>query len=416
MTRALIVGGGIGGLTTALWLQGVGVEVTIFEAVPDMQPLGVGINLLPHATKVLHQLGLLDRLEATAILTRELRYHSKDGKTIWVEPRGRYAGYQTPQYSIHRGRLQMLLLAAVKERLGAQSVLTDHRLVGFEQSEANGVVAHFARAQTGSAVVSVRGDILIGADGLHSAVRSHFYPHEGPPQFSGQMLWRGAVETEPFMGGDTMVMIGANDLKAVIYPIGREAVDRGRSLVNWVAERRLGKDSLRGQESWNKRGDKAEFAPYFHDWRFPWLDVPKLFAETREVFEFPMVDRDPVPQWSFGRVTLLGDAAHAMYPNGSNGGSQAIVDAEALAAAVSSTGDVAASLRAYEQTRIGPTTKLVLDNRQTGPERVLQMVDERCSGTCGEVHSCVPQAELQAVAQAYKRLAGFDRDTVNRRG
>jgi 2-polyprenyl-6-methoxyphenol hydroxylase-like FAD-dependent oxidoreductase len=413
MTRVLIVGGGIGGLTAALWLHQVGLEVTVFEAVPEVKPLGVGLNLLPHATRVLHQLGLQNRLEATAILTRELRYHSKDGKTIWVEPRGRYAGYQTPQYSIHRGHLQMLLLDTVKSRIGEQHVLPDHRFIGYEQQSSQ-VVAHFARSLDGGGQVSVTGDVLVGADGLHSAVRKLFYPHEGAPKFSGQMLWRGAVETEPFLGGDAMVMIGTNDLKAVIYPIGREAADRGRSLVNWVAERRIGKESLRGQESWNKQGRKSDFAPYFESWRFSWLNVSKLFAETQEVFEFPMVDRDPVPQWSFGRVTLLGDAAHAMYPNGSNGGSQAILDAEALATALAANSDVEAALRAYEQTRIGPTSKLVLDNRQTGPERVLQMVDERCAGQCRETHSCVPQDELQAVAQAYKRLAGFDRETVNR--
>jgi 2-polyprenyl-6-methoxyphenol hydroxylase-like FAD-dependent oxidoreductase len=412
--RALVVGGGIGGLTTALWLHRVGVEVTVFEAVPEIKPLGVGINLLPHATKVLHHLGLQGRLEATAIQTRELRYHSKEGKTIWVEPRGRYAGYQTPQYSIHRGHLQFLLLDAVREAIGPECVLCDHRFIDCGQSETGGVVAHFARSGNGEERVGVQGDVLIGADGLHSTVRKLFYPQEGAPQFSGQMLWRGAVETEPFLGGDVMVMVGTNDLKAVIYPIGREAADRGRSLVNWVAERRIGKDALRGQESWNKQGDKADFAPHFHDWRFSWLNVPKLFTETREVFEFPMVDRDPVAQWSFGRVTLLGDAAHPMYPNGSNGGSQAILDAEALAATLAGTTDVVAALRAYEQTRIGPTSKLVLDNRQTGPERVLQMVDERCRGTCGETHTCVPHNELQAVAQAYKRLAGFDRETVNR--
>jgi 2-polyprenyl-6-methoxyphenol hydroxylase-like FAD-dependent oxidoreductase len=382
--------------------------------VPELKPLGVGLNLLPHATKVLHKLGLEDQLESTAILTRELRYHSKDGKTIWVEPRGRYAGYQTPQYSIHRGQLQFLLLDAVKEAIGAERVLCDHRFIGCEQSETGGVAAHFARSRNGEERVSVQGDALIGADGLHSAVRKLFYPREGSPQFSGQMLWRGAVETEPFLGGDVMVMIGTNDLKAVVYPIGREAADRGRSLVNWVAERRIGKDAPRGQESWNKLGDKADFAPYFHNWRFSWLDVPRLFTETQEVFEFPMVDRDPVAQWSFGRVALLGDAAHPMYPNGSNGGSQAILDAEALATALAGTTDVVAALRAYEQARIGPASKLVLDNRQTGPERVLQMVDERCRGTCGETHACVPHDELQAVAQAYKRLAGFDRETVNR--
>ena len=302
MTQALIVGGGIGGLTTALWFHRVGVAVTVFEAVPEVKPLGVGINLLPHSTKVLHQRGLQNRLEATAILTRELRYHSKDGKTIWVEPRGRFAGYQTPQYSIHRGRLQMLLLDAVKNTIGAQQVLTAHRFVGCEQSEAGGVVAHFTRSQAGEEQVSVRGDVLIGADGLHSAVCALFYPHEGPPQFSGQMLWRGAVETEPFLGGDAMVMMGTNDLKAVIYPISQESAVRGRSLVNWVAERRIGKDNPRAKESWNKQGHKADFVSYFHNWRFSWIDVPKLFTETDEVFEFPMVDRDPVAQWSTNAV------------------------------------------------------------------------------------------------------------------
>jgi 2-polyprenyl-6-methoxyphenol hydroxylase-like FAD-dependent oxidoreductase len=412
--RVIVAGGGIGGLTTALVLHRHGIPVRVFESVRELRALGVGINLLPHSTRVLIDLGLREALERSAILTAELRYHSKEGKTIWVEPRGVAAGNPWPQYSIHRGELQMILLDAVERRIGAENVLTDHHFTGYDE-DGDGVVAHFASKQSGELRASVRGDALIGADGLMSQVRAHLYPDEGAPRFSGLMLWRGVVETEPFLGGRSMVMAGHNQLKAVVYPISAEAASRGRSLVNWVAERRVGMNYAHAREDWDRRGDRSDFLEHFRDWDFGWLDFPALIEATEAIYEFPMVDRDPVDRWTFGRVTLLGDAAHAMYPNGSNGASQAILDAEALGQALSEHGEVEAALQAYEAERRPPTTKIVLDNRQTGPERVLQAVEERCDGTCGETHTCIPRDELEEVATSYKRLAGFDVDALRER-
>ena len=409
--NVLVIGGGITGLTTALVLHQRGIPVRVFEAVPEIRALGVGINLLPHSTRVLSELGLREPLQRSAILTNELRYHSRDGKTIWVEPRGLDAGYPWPQYSIHRGDLQMVLLDAVIERIGAENVFTDHEFTGYDQDDAH-VVAHFKRRHNGEPHESARGDVLLGADGLMSRGRAGFYPDEGPPRFSGLMLWRGVVEAEPFLGGRSMVMAGHNTLKAVVYPISAEAQSRGKSLINWVAERRVGMDYPHAREDWNRQGDPADFLEHFRDWDFGWLNFPRIIEATEQIFEFPMVDRDPVDRWTFGRVTLIGDAAHAMYPNGSNGASQGILDAEAIGAALAGHDDAERALQAYEAERRPPTSQIVLDNRETGPERVLQAIEERCPGHCSATHTRIPHEELEEVATAYKRLAGFDKESL----
>jgi 2-polyprenyl-6-methoxyphenol hydroxylase-like FAD-dependent oxidoreductase len=414
--EALIVGAGLAGLSCALALHRCGVRVRVYEAVDDIRALGVGINLLPHSVKELWALGLKDALEETAILTSTLRFHSKHGKSIWSEPRGYDASYPWPQYSIHRGALQMVLLDAVRARLGEKAVVPGHALSAFEQ-DGGGVTAHFIHRRSGRALPSQRADLMIGADGLMSAVRATFYPDEGNPVYSGQMLWRGVVEWDPIFDGRSCVMIGHNDLKAVIYPISETARRRGRAQMNWVAERRLPGSLPPNQADWNRRGDPNDFIHAFADWRFDWLDVPAMFAATDAVFEFPMVDRDPVPRWSFGRVTLIGDAAHPMRPNGSNGASQGILDGTALGAALEGTDptssvSVEAALRRYEAERLEPTAKLALDNRETGPERVLQMVEDRCPNGFDDIYDHFARNELAEIAERYKRLAGFHRDAL----
>lgn len=411
-TKALIIGGGIGGLTAALSLHRAGIEVTVCESVSDIQALGVGINVLPHAVRILDGLGLREALERTAIITSTLRFHAKQGQTIWTEPRGLAAGYAYPQYSMHRGQLQAVLLEAVRQRLGDDAIRPGHHLQRFTQTH-SGVAATFIDKRTGAVVGAYEGDVLIGADGLWSQVRAQFYPDEGPPVYSGQMLWRGVTEADPVFDGRSVIMAGSNDLKAVIYPISEVSRRQGKSLLNWVAERRPGGDLPLNPADWNRPGNPDDFIPYFADWQFDWLDVPALFAAAERVYEFPMVDRHPLPKWSFGRVTLLGDAAHAMRPNGSNGASQAILDAEAIARYLGDGDDVERALMAYEHERLEPTSQLVLDNRETGPERVLEIVAERCPDGFDKIEDVIPHEELQAIADSYKKLARFDRESVN---
>ena len=410
--RVLVAGGGIGGLTAALRLHEAGIEAVVHESAPAMRELGVGINLLPHAVRALSGLGLQPALAAAAIETRELAYYTKYGRLIWREPRGLDAGYRWPQFSIHRGRLLTILARAVEARLGTSAIRTSHRLARFEQDDA-GVTAHFVDPATGAAVGSDRGDALIGADGIHSSVRDALYPGEGPPRFTGIIMWRGVTEREPFLDGRTMIIAGNWHIRTVVYPISREAAARGRSLVNWVAEIRDEDRTEWRWEDWDRAGRKADFVPAFRDWRFKWLDVPRLFSEAASVFEFPMADRDPLAQWSFGRVTLLGDAAHPMYPSGSNGAAQAILDAGALARALQAEPTVPGALRAYEAERLQPTAEVVLRNREFAAERVLRLVDERCPPHCENIRDYVPQDEMEELARRYQRIAGFDPDAVN---
>ena len=410
--RALIAGGGIGGLTTALCLHDAGIEAVVYEAAPEMRELGVGINLLPHAVRELSGLGVQPALAATAIETGALAYYTKYGKLIQREPRGLAAGYRWPQFSIHRGRLLMILARAVRARLGASAIRTGHRFAHVEQAD-DGVTAHFADPATGAPVASARGDVLIGADGIHSTVRSRLYPDEGPPSFSGVTMWRGVTEQEPFIDGRTMVIAGNWSIRVVVYPISRDAAERGSSLINWVAEIRDESKTDWRWEDWDRRGRKADFVPAFEDWHFDWLDVPRLFRGSEAVFEFPMADRDPVARWSFGRVTLLGDAAHPMYPSGSNGAAQAILDARALTRAIRTEPDIQVALRAYEAERLEPTSQIVLQNREFAAERILRLVDERCPPDCENIHDYVAHEEMEAMSRRYQRIAGFDRGTVN---
>jgi 2-polyprenyl-6-methoxyphenol hydroxylase-like FAD-dependent oxidoreductase len=410
----LIAGAGIGGLTAALALHRIGVSVTVIEAVRDIQPLGVGINVLPHGVAVLSELGLEDRLAATAIETRAIEYRTEYGQLILSDPRGRHAGFPWPQYSIHRGQLQMLLLEAARERLGPHRILTGHALEHFAQDE-SGVTAE-VRRRADDTIVRMRADALIGADGLHSRVCALLHAEAPPLRFSGVMMWRGAVEREPFLDGQTMVIAGHHSRKAVIYPISREAADRGRSLVNWVAEIRVGEGEQFDRADWNRPGKVDEFVAAFEDWTFDFLDVPALFRATDKIFVYPMVDRDPLLQWRSSRVTLLGDAAHPMYPIGANGASQAILDADVLAGAFAEAGgDVEEVLSEYERQRLPATSQIVLSNRAKGPERVLQLAHERIRSPADSVADLIGQDELDAITFEYRKLAGFDIEGLRRR-
>ncbi len=410
--RALIIGGGIGGLTTALHLHRAGIAACVCESVAAIRPLGVGINLLPHAVRELANLGLLDALVVAGVQTAELRYFSKHGKEIWQEPRGRAAGYAWPQISIHRGMLQMLLLDAVRTRLGPDAVRTGQHLASFTEGADGTVAVRFVDRRTGATVATETADVLIGADGIHSAMRHARYPDEGAPLWNGAILWRAVTRGVPFLTGRSMFMAGHARQKFVAYPITAPDAD-GRAAINWVAELRFDAATLSNREDWNRRGEVADFLPAFADWRFEWLDIPDLIRRAETIYEYPMVDRDPLPRWSFGRVTLLGDAAHPMYPVGSNGASQAILDARALADALSGGADIPAALAAYEDVRRPPTARITLSNRQQGPERVMQLVEERAPHGFDDLDAVLPRAEREAIAAEYKRLAGFDPATLN---
>ncbi len=411
--KAIIVGGGIAGLVAALCLNRAGVAVEVYEAAREVRPLGVGINLQPHSVRILHELGLEAELAATAIETAELIYVNKFGQHIWQEPRGRGAGYVVPQYSIHRGELQMILYRAALAALPAGSVRTGHVLDEFGE-DAQGVRAAFVDRDSGAPVATARGDLLVAADGIHSTVRKRFFPDEGEPKFSGRILWRATTETAPFLTGRSMVWAGHDNQKFVCYPISEPARKQGRALVNWIAELRVPLDSTPPRTDWNRRVEKSVFRGPFARWDFGWLSVPALIDGAEAIYEFPMVDRDPLPRWTQGRITLLGDAAHPMYPVGSNGASQAILDARELADQLAAQPSIDAALAAYEAARRPVTAAVVLANRKGGPDRVLQLAEERAPNGFAKVEDVIPRAELEAIAQTYKQTAGFDRDTVNR--
>jgi 2-polyprenyl-6-methoxyphenol hydroxylase-like FAD-dependent oxidoreductase len=405
--RVLIVGAGIGGATAALSLHAAGItDVTLLESVSEIRPLGVGINVLPHAVRELTELGLGEQLAATGVATADLTYVNRQGQKIWNEPRGVAAGYNYPQYSIHRGRLQMLLLDAVKERLGAGAIRTGCRVVS---SATNGDLAELTY-QRGDERITETADLIIAADGIKSAIRAEWFPDEGPPVWNGLILWRAVSRAKPFLSGKSMVMAGDREIRFVVYPIEDVAED-GTQLINWVAEKDLsGADG--SNFDWNKSIDRSVFAPAFADWNYEWLDIPALIESAEAVYEYPMVDRPPLESWIRGRVVLLGDAAHPTYPVGSNGSSQAIIDTRVLAHALA-TMPIEDALAFYENERLPKTRELQKLNRAMGPERVLQMVRERSPEGFEDIHDVISQAELEEVASNYKRVAGFDPSILN---
>lgn len=405
--RIVIVGAGIGGLTTALSLEAVGMrDVHIYERAPEIRGLGVGINVLPHAMRELEELGVSDRILELGVAPSTLAYYNRHGQVIWSEPRGLAAGYRWPQLSVHRGWLQLALLDAVRERLG-DVVHLGHRLVGVDHG-AGSDTAHFSAAE---GHVDVEADLIVGADGIHSAVRALANPDEGEPVWSGLTLWRGTAMVPTFLDGRTMIMAGDAEQKFVAYPISDTGSD-GAALVNFIAERRIGGSPT---VDWNRSVNPTPIVELFQEWSFDWLDVPAIIGAAEEVLEFPMVDRDPLPRWTHGCTTLLGDAAHALYPNGSNGASQAIIDARTLAFHLATAPCVADALAAYEDDRRPATTRLLGMTRQTGPERVMQLAHERAPGGFHDVHEVIAADELAEIAASYKRAAGFHPDILNTR-
>lgn len=408
-----IVGGGVGGLALALHLHQRGVDCDVFEAVADVRELGVGITLLPHAMRELAALGLQAAIEAVGIENYDSAFFNRHGQFIYSELRGRHAGYPVPEIGIHRGKLHKILFDAAVERLGAGRIHTGHRFVGVTQSDEDVVIA-FNDPQ-GQALPPVLSRVLIAADGVNSAVRRIFYPHE-KMVFTGINTWRGVTRFSPILTGKTYMRIGSIETgKMVIYPIVDQVDGQGRQLVNWMAEIRM--EGLT-QNDWNRQGRVEDVLPLFKDWNFDWLNVPELIANAESVLEYPMVDKDPIPQWTFGRVTLLGDAAHPMYPRGSNGSAQALVDARTLADELASTpagDDLAHALHRYETVRLPLTSKVVLTNRSTPPDFINIKVDELTQGRpFRHIDDVISQAELRKISDDYKKIAGFSLEAVHR--
>ncbi len=406
----LVAGGGIAGLTMALTCHEVGVPVTVFESARELRPLGVGINLQPNAVRELFDLGLADQLGAVGIPTTEWALVGRNGNDVWSEPRGLRAGYRWPQYSVHRGGLQMMLYDAVVDRLGPDPVITGHRCVGYETTE-RGVIATFEQRDGGTA--RAEGSVLLGADGLHSAVRACMYPGEGDPIWGGAVLWRGTTPGLPIRTGASFTLVGSLDQRFVHYPITEPDPETGLQTQNWIAELTFDPAAGWGSSDWNRRADIDDFLPAFADWDFDWLDVPAVVRGAAEVFEYPMVDREPVDRWVDGNVALMGDAAHVMYPVGSNGGSQAIVDARVLGAAFVEHGVNRDALLAYEQLLLEDLSALVLRNRGAGPVAILGVVDERCGGVFEHIDDVIPRSEIESFMQQYKAAAGFAIDELN---
>jgi 2-polyprenyl-6-methoxyphenol hydroxylase-like FAD-dependent oxidoreductase len=410
--KVIIAGGGIGGLTTALMLHARGIDCEVFEQASEVRELGVGINTLPHAIKELAGLGLLERLDAVAIRTYELFYTNRFGQEIWREPRGLDAGYDVPQFSIHRGRLQSVIYQAVRARLGEQRIHTGHRLGTFTQNEA-GVTAYFFD-RGGAHRATTRGDVLVGADGIHSAVREALYPNEGPARWNGAMLWRGAIEWPRFLTGRSMIVAGGMAAKLVVYPIAEGSRD-DRRLTNWAVVAKIsdGATAPPRKEDWSGPGRMEDLAPHIRRFELGHVDARRLIEATPEFWEYPMCDRDPLPRWSHGRVTLLGDAAHPMYPVGSNGASQAILDARALADRLVDAEHPVHALWAYEQERLPPTAQIVRMNRTGGPEGVIDAVEALAPDGFANIDAVLSFDERRAIVRGYAASAGFAREQVN---
>jgi 2-polyprenyl-6-methoxyphenol hydroxylase-like FAD-dependent oxidoreductase len=415
MTRSksdvLIIGGGIGGLVLALSLHQKGVPCRVFEAVREIRALGAGINLLPHAVRELDDLGLVPALDAVGIRTKDASYFNRFGQHIYTEPAGLAAGYKWPQLSLHRGDLQEVLLKAVIERLGPDAVITNHRCTRVEQT-GDSVTAHFVDAE-GRELPPATGALAIGCDGIKSVIRKQFYPDEGDPVYSGLTIWRGVVPYKPFLSGANTIRVGwMNVGKIMVYPIRNNIDAEGNQLMNWVATlERPRPDTY----DWNKVAKLEDFFEPYKDWHFDWLDVADVLQKTVNPLVFPMVDRDPVPTWTFGRVTLLGDAAHPMYPRGSNGAGQSILDARFLSKQLHEHGLNPEALQLYDKERVAATAKVVLMNRKDPPDAILREVYERSGDKpFDKVEDIISAEEIARISQSYQRIAGFHQEQLTR--
>jgi 2-polyprenyl-6-methoxyphenol hydroxylase-like FAD-dependent oxidoreductase len=407
--NVIIAGGGIAGLALALGLKQRGISCNVYESAPEIKALGVGITLLPHAMRELSALGLEPRLREVAIENRFHKFFNRYGQWIYEEPRGKFAGYPYPEFGIHRGRLHLVLLEAATAQVGAEHIHTNRFCTGVEQDE-GGVTAHFKESTTGQPLDSARGDILIACDGVNSVIRKQFYPDD-KLAYAGINMWRGVTRHKPIFEGATYMRVGSIDTgKMVIYPIVNNVDGEGNQLINWVAELRRPGAAM---NDWHKPGKLEDFFDVYQDWHFEWLDVAKLIQDAEQILEYPMVDKDPLEAWTFGRVTLMGDAAHPMYPRGANGAAQAIIDSRTLADLLSHTSEPVEALVAYEEARLEVTAHIVRTNRQYPPDYINIKVDELTGGQPFQnIDDVISQAELKQISENYARIAGFSKEAV----
>jgi 2-polyprenyl-6-methoxyphenol hydroxylase-like FAD-dependent oxidoreductase len=409
----IIAGGGIGGLATALTLHQIGVPCVVLEAVREIRPLGVGINLQPNAVRELYDLGFTQNdLDRVGLPAKEWALVGLNGNDIYSEPRGRLAGYNWPQYAVHRGLFHVLLHEAVIERIGPQAVRLGERVTGYRKTPAGGVCALVEHPDGSTSELS--GTLLIGADGIHSAVRAQMHPDQPPIHWGGAVMWRGTTWAKPIRTGSSFVGLGTHRQRIVFYPISHPDPQSGLSMINWIAEVTMDNSEGWQQSGWFRQVPTSDFVHHFEDWIWDWLDVPTLLRQADCAFENPMIDRDPVPTWRDGPVLLLGDAAHAMYPTGSNGGSQAIVDARMLGTAMVEHGVTPEAFAAFDDKLCGPISQLILRNRGAGPFGLLNMVDDRCGGTFDDIDEIIPPAERAEFMAGYKAAAGFATETLNK--
>jgi 5-methylphenazine-1-carboxylate 1-monooxygenase len=409
----LIAGAGIGGLSVALTLHQIGVPCVVFESVADIKPLGVGINIQPNAVRELYELGFgSESLNTIGVQTREFVLVGLNGNEVYSEPRGVRAGYKWPQYSVHRGELQMLLYRAALKRLGATSVRTGLKVTGYRNHPDGKAVTALLQSRDGNRS-EVEGSLLIAADGLHSAVRQQMYPGQPPIQWGGAIMWRGVTRGKPIRTGASFVGLGTHHHRVVFYPISAPDPLTGLADINWIAEITVDNSGGWRDGDWNKQVRHEDFLHHFEHWNYDWIDIPAMLRGAAEVFEYPMIDREPVPTWLDGNVVLLGDAAHVMYPTGSNGASQAVMDARVLGAAMLEHGVNSRALRAYDTQLCAEMSQLVLRNRGAGPFGLLNLLDDRCGGVFDNIEDVIPRAERDEFMQRYKTAAGLAIDKLN---
>jgi 2-polyprenyl-6-methoxyphenol hydroxylase and related FAD-dependent oxidoreductases len=409
----LIAGAGIGGLATALTLHRIGVPCHIFETVPELKPLGVGINLQPNAVRELYEMGIgPEALSTIGVETLEWALVGLNGKDVYTEPRGLRAGYNWPQYSVHRGKLQMLLYRAVLERIGPQAITTGVKVTGYRNHPDGKGVTALLQNRDGERWETA-GRLLIAADGLHSAVRQQMHPAQPPIHWGGAIMWRGVTRAKPIRTGASFVGLGTHRKRVVFYPISAPDPDTGLADINWIAEITVDNPGSWPESDWNRKVKHEEFIHHFTQWNYEWIDIPAMIRGASEVFVYPMVDREPVDTWRDGNVVLLGDAAHVMYPTGSNGASQAIVDARVLGAMMLEHGVNAEALAAYDEKLCPEISPLILRNRGAGPFGILNLLDERCGGVFENIDEVIPKAERDEFMHRYKVAAGFAAERLN---